>query len=58
MAKIQAIREKYKHLEDQVGAFEGAGYASKGLYRPQMYCVMIPARRMNSARSASEPSSR
>lgn len=41
MAKIQAIREKYKHLEDQVGAFEGAGYASKGLYRPQMYCVMI-----------------
>ncbi|HPU94468.1 MAG TPA: M64 family metallopeptidase, partial [Candidatus Saccharicenans sp.] len=40
-AKIKAIREKYKDLEDKVGAFEGAGYASKGLYRPQMYCVMI-----------------
>ncbi|MDD8019957.1 MAG: M64 family metallopeptidase [Acidobacteriota bacterium] len=40
-AKIQAIREKYKDLEDKVGAFEGAGYASKDLYRPQMYCVMI-----------------
>ncbi|HOM94507.1 MAG TPA: M64 family metallopeptidase [Candidatus Saccharicenans sp.] len=40
-AKIQTIRDRYKDLEDKVGAFEGAGYASKGLYRPQMYCVMI-----------------
>jgi hypothetical protein len=29
--------EKYK---DQVGAFEGAGYLAKGLYRPQIDCIM------------------
>lgn len=29
--------EKYK---DQVGAFEGAGYLAKGLYRPQLDCIM------------------
>jgi hypothetical protein len=40
-AKIEAVRKKYAHLEDKVGAFEGAGYSSKGLYRPQMYCLMI-----------------
>ena len=50
MAKIQAIREKYKDLEDKVGAFEGAGYASKGLYRPQMYCVMISSPKMEFCR--------
>lgn len=29
--------EKYR---DQVGAFEGAGYLAKGLYRPQVDCIM------------------
>ena len=28
-------------LADKVGVFEGAGYASKGLYRPMIYCIMI-----------------
>lgn len=28
-------------LGDKVGAFEGAGYTSKGLYRSMMYCIMI-----------------
>lgn len=40
-AKIQDVRNKYKDLEDKVGAFEGAGYAAKGLFRPMMYCLMI-----------------
>jgi hypothetical protein len=39
--KIEDVRKKYAWLEDKVGAFEGAGYASKGLYRPQMYCIMF-----------------
>ncbi|MDP4290145.1 MAG: M64 family metallopeptidase [Bacteroidota bacterium] len=30
-------KEKYK---DKVGAFEGAGYNPKGLYRPQLDCIM------------------
>lgn len=30
-------QEKYK---DKVGAFEGAGYNPKGLYRPQLDCIM------------------
>ncbi|HUX53936.1 MAG TPA: IgA Peptidase M64 [Williamwhitmania sp.] len=30
-------KEKYK---DAVGAFEGAGYSAKGLYRPQVDCIM------------------
>jgi len=40
-AKIEAVRAEYAGLVDKVGVFEGAGYASKGLYRPQLYCVMI-----------------
>jgi len=40
-AKIDAVRKKFAPLEDKVGAFEGAGYSSKGLFRPQMYCLMI-----------------
>ncbi|MCX7974948.1 MAG: IgA Peptidase M64 [Candidatus Aminicenantes bacterium] len=40
LAKIEAIRKEFAHLIDKVGAFEGAGYASKGLYRPQIYCLM------------------
>jgi hypothetical protein len=39
--KIEDVRKQYASLEDKVGAFEGAGYASKGLYRPMMYCIMI-----------------
>ncbi len=39
-AKIDEVRKQYAELADKVGAFEGAGYASKGLYRPQMYCLM------------------
>jgi hypothetical protein len=40
-AKIDGVRKQYASLEDKVGAFEGAGYASKGLYRPMIYCIMI-----------------
>ena len=40
-AKIAAIRAEYASLVDKVGVFEGAGYASKGLYRPMIYCIMI-----------------
>jgi len=39
--KIAAVRTEYASLEDKVGVFEGAGYASKGLYRPMIYCLMI-----------------
>jgi hypothetical protein len=39
--KIEEVRKQYASLEDKVGAFEGAGYASKGLYRPMIYCIMI-----------------
>jgi hypothetical protein len=40
-AAIDRIRKSFAGLEDKVGAFEGAGYASHGLFRPQMYCLMI-----------------
>jgi hypothetical protein len=39
--KMDQWREKYRHLEDKVGAFEGAGYSAKGLYRPMMNCLMF-----------------
>jgi hypothetical protein len=39
--KIQAVRSQYSDLYDKVGVFEGAGYSSKGLYRPMVYCLMI-----------------
>ena len=39
--RIAAIRASYASLEDKVGVFEGAGYASKGLYRSMIYCIMI-----------------
>jgi hypothetical protein len=45
-AKIQEVRQRYKDLEDKVGVFEGAGYSSKGLYRPMMYCLMISSPKM------------
>ena len=40
-AKIEAVRKEYASVTDKVGVFEGAGYASKGLYRPMVYCLMI-----------------
>jgi hypothetical protein len=40
-ARIAAVREEYAPLADKVGVFEGAGYASKGLYRPMITCNMI-----------------
>lgn len=40
-AKIAEVRKRYAELDDKVGVFEGAGYASKGLYRPMVYCIMI-----------------
>jgi hypothetical protein len=39
--KLQAVRSQYSSLDDKVGAFEGAGYSAKGLYRPMIYCLMI-----------------
>jgi len=44
-AKIAELNKQYAGLEDKVGAFEGAGYASTGLYRPQMDCIMISGKR-------------
>ena len=43
-AKMDAVARKYAGLEDKVGVFEGAGYASKGLYRPQIDCIMSSGR--------------
>ncbi len=40
-AKLEAVRKEYASLVDKVGVFEGAGYAAKGLYRSQIYCIMI-----------------
>ena len=40
-AKIASVRAEFAALTDKVGVFEGAGYASKGLYRPMIYCIMI-----------------
>jgi hypothetical protein len=40
-AKMEAVRKEYASLADKVGVFEGAGYASKGLYRSMVYCIMI-----------------
>lgn len=37
---INGIIEKSKYY-NKVGAFEGAGYASKGLYRPMLDCIMF-----------------
>lgn len=39
--KIDAVRARYASLEGKVGVFEGAGYASKGLYRSMIHCIMI-----------------
>jgi hypothetical protein len=39
--RIAAVRAEFAALVDKVGVFEGAGYASKGLYRSMIYCIMI-----------------
>lgn len=41
LKQIEDVRKQYASLNDKVGVFEGAGYASKGLYRPMIYCLMI-----------------
>lgn len=39
---IKETREHYLQLyKDKVGVFEGAGYASEGLYRPEIECLMF-----------------
>lgn len=40
-AKIEEVRKRFAGVYDRVGAFEGAGYSSTGLYRPMVYCLMI-----------------
>ena len=40
-AKLAALDARFEGVRDAVGAFEGAGYASKGLYRPAWHCLMI-----------------
>jgi hypothetical protein len=40
-ARIEAVRSRHSAVYDKVGVFEGAGYASRGLFRPMVYCLMI-----------------
>jgi len=42
--KIEHIRSEYSYLENKVGAFEGAGYSSEELYRPELDCIMFSNR--------------
>ncbi len=42
--KIEETESKYSYLENKVGAFEGAGYSAKGLYRPELDCIMFSNR--------------
>jgi hypothetical protein len=54
-AERQSVRQKYGKMLDslfvnqkywnKVGAFEGAGYAAKGLYRPTLRSIMISGTR-------------
>jgi len=39
--EIRQIRAENVNLQNKVGVFEGAGYSSKGLYRPMMECIMF-----------------
>lgn len=39
--KLKKIEAKYAYTDEIVGAFEGAGYASEGLYRPMTHCLMF-----------------
>ncbi len=40
-ARLADLQKKYAGLEEKVGLFEGAGYQSKGLFRPQLHCLMF-----------------
>lgn len=39
--ELQRVRSDYAFLQGKVGVFEGAGYAAKGLYRPELNCMMF-----------------
>jgi hypothetical protein len=39
--EMEKIRKQYASVADKVGVFEGAGYSTKGLYRPMLNCLMI-----------------
>ncbi len=39
--KLKRIETKYASADELVGAFEGAGYSSEGLYRPMTHCLMF-----------------
>jgi hypothetical protein len=39
--KAAYLRDKALEFKDTVGAFEGAGYTSRGLYRPMLNCIMF-----------------
>lgn len=38
---LERVRARFADRESTVGAFEGAGYTSQGLYRPMIHCIMI-----------------
>ncbi|MFO7889823.1 MAG: M64 family metallopeptidase [bacterium] len=42
--EIEKIESKYSYLKKKVGAFEGAGYSARGLYRPELDCIMFSNR--------------
>jgi hypothetical protein len=39
-ARQAEIQARIAALPNRVGAFEGAGYLRKGMYRPQQFCIM------------------
>ncbi len=39
--KAAYLKDKALEFKDTVGAFEGAGYTSRGLYRPMLNCIMF-----------------
>lgn len=39
--KLAAVNQENRALAGKVGAFEGAGYSSEGLYRPELHCLMF-----------------
>jgi hypothetical protein len=60
--RIRAVREKRrdveakyrKQLSGKVGLFEGAGYSAKGLYRPEIECIMFSNRQKRFCRVCQE----
>jgi len=43
--RLAELDARFASVREVVGAFEGAGYASKGLYRPSWHCLMISSPR-------------